>query len=104
MNINKKKLEQSYWDALATMHPGYIEYFIRFAEEFLIENKIDLSFYDLPLAFQLAIFYEYLAYHACEFELDVCDQDEAIAAMENYFYEEKEAANREKQAFKAGEI
>lgn len=105
MDVNKRNLEKPYWDKLDEKYPGYIEYFIQHAKEFLKKNNIEIDFYELPYQFQIACFFDYVGYQTCEFEVgDVCDYDQVIELMEDYFCDEHSSAIRDKQALKNGEI
>ena len=102
-------LPKKHWDELEEKYPGDVEYFLQWVEEYmqkdshLIKFSLD-QFFEFPVAMQLGIFYQYLAYNGCSFELDVCDTQECVNSIDDYFCEERSYHLNQKAEFKAGNL
>lgn len=106
MDKNKKNLPKEYWDDLDSQYPGYVEHFIQWAEDRLLEADLTCvdHFYRFPLSMQLGLFFEYLSFQHCEFEVIVTDMNECVEQMEEYFADVRYNDLHLKQMFKNGEI
>ena len=109
MKVSKKwkNLDEEYWDDLSEKYPGYVDHFIIWLKSDyldMIPNNLRQftldDFYFLPLSMQLGIWYEYVSYQNCGYEIYVCDTRECIDSIEEYFAETRSHDLIEKQRSK----